>query len=57
LILLLSKPYHRFTAADIQPFAELMINAIFTHLEKTQSPEKLAENEFLMKGKRHHFTS
>ncbi|RKP10272.1 Cse1-domain-containing protein [Thamnocephalis sphaerospora] len=38
------------TAADVQPYTDSLLANLFTHLEKSQSPEKLAENEFLIKA-------
>ncbi|RKP23349.1 Cse1-domain-containing protein, partial [Syncephalis pseudoplumigaleata] len=38
------------TAEDIKPFADTLLAKLFAHLEKSQSPEKLAENEFIMKA-------
>ncbi|KAI8052879.1 GK18154 [Syncephalis plumigaleata] len=37
-------------ADDIKPFTDTLLTKLFAHLEKSQSPEKLAENEFLMKA-------
>ncbi|CAO1631615.1 unnamed protein product [Parajaminaea phylloscopi] len=39
-----------FTPADVQPFAESILLALFGKIEAGETPEKVAENEFLMKG-------
>ncbi|KAJ1997714.1 importin-alpha export receptor, partial [Coemansia thaxteri] len=38
-----------FGPADVQPLAEVMLGHIFCTLERADSPQKLAENEYLMK--------
>lgn len=39
----------RFTQADVQPFAENVLLALFANIEKGGTPEKIAENDYLMK--------
>jgi exportin-2 (importin alpha re-exporter) len=39
----------RFSSADVQPFAPRLLNALLTKIEAQQSPEKVAENDFLMR--------
>lgn len=39
----------RFTQADIRPFAENILMALFANIEKGGTPEKIAENDYLMK--------
>lgn len=39
----------RFSSADVQPFAPRLLNALLTKIEVQQSPEKTAENDFLMR--------
>lgn len=39
-----------FTPQDVQPFAEPALMALFSKIEAGSTPEKIAENEFLMKG-------
>ncbi|CAO1637229.1 unnamed protein product [Sympodiomycopsis kandeliae] len=39
-----------FTPQDVQPFAEQMLLALFGKIQAGSTPEKVAENEFLMKG-------
>ncbi|OXB34588.1 importin-alpha export receptor [Cryptococcus neoformans] len=38
-----------FTQADIRPFAENILMALFANIEKGGTPEKIAENDYLMK--------
>lgn len=38
-----------FTSADVRPFAENILMALFTNIEKGGTPEKIAENDYLMK--------
>ncbi|WRT64247.1 uncharacterized protein IL334_001178 [Kwoniella shivajii] len=38
-----------FTQADVRPFAENILMALFTTIEKGGTPEKIAENDYLMK--------
>lgn len=38
-----------FTPQDVQPFAENILMALFRNIERGQTPEKLAENDYLMK--------
>ncbi|KAJ1940532.1 importin-alpha export receptor, partial [Kickxella alabastrina] len=38
-----------FSPADVQPLAQPMLGHIFTALDSADSPQKLAENEYLMK--------
>lgn len=40
---------HLFSRADIEPFAKDLLEHLFKLVEKDSSPEKLQENEFLMK--------
>ncbi|CAO1617205.1 unnamed protein product [Jaminaea pallidilutea] len=39
-----------FTPSDVQPFAEPTLMALFTKIEAGGTPERVAENEFLIKG-------
>lgn len=39
-----------FTPQDVQPFAEQTLLALFGRIESGDTPERVAENEFLMKG-------
>jgi exportin-2 (importin alpha re-exporter) len=39
----------RFSSADVQPFALQLLNALLTKINVRQSPEKVAENDFLMR--------
>jgi exportin-2 (importin alpha re-exporter) len=39
----------RFTQADVRPFAENILMALFANIEKGGTPEKIAENDYLMK--------
>ena len=39
----------RFSSADVQPFALQLLNVLLTKIEKQQSPERAAENDFLMR--------
>lgn len=38
-----------FSNTDIQPYAESILMALFTNIEKGGTPEKIAENDYLMK--------
>ncbi|TYJ56359.1 hypothetical protein B9479_002907 [Cryptococcus floricola] len=38
-----------FTQADVRPFAENILMALFGNIEKGTTPEKVAENDYLMK--------
>lgn len=38
-----------FTSADVKPFAENVLMAVFTNIERGGTPEKIAENDYLMK--------
>ncbi|WVN85455.1 uncharacterized protein L203_100601 [Cryptococcus depauperatus CBS 7841] len=38
-----------FTQTDIKPFAESIIMALFNNIERGGTPEKIAENDYLMK--------
>lgn len=38
-----------FTPQDVQPFAENILMALFRNIERGTTPEKLAENDYLMK--------
>ncbi|WWC58466.1 uncharacterized protein I303_101008 [Kwoniella dejecticola CBS 10117] len=38
-----------FTQADVRPFAENILMALFANIEKGGTPEKIAENDYLMK--------
>ncbi|KAJ9111753.1 hypothetical protein QFC22_006412 [Naganishia vaughanmartiniae] len=38
-----------FTQADVRPFAESILMACFRNIESGQTPEKIAENDYLMK--------
>jgi len=38
-----------FTSADVQPFAESILMALFRNIQSGATPEKLAENDYLMK--------
>jgi exportin-2 (importin alpha re-exporter) len=39
----------RFSSADVQPFALQLLNALLAKIEAQQSPERVAENDFLMR--------
>ncbi|KAF7731911.1 importin-alpha export receptor [Apophysomyces ossiformis] len=39
-----------FTSADIKPYAETLLSELFRLIELGQSPEKLSENDYLMKA-------
>ena len=39
----------RFTQADVRPFAESILMACFRNIESGNTPEKIAENDYLMK--------
>ncbi|KAI9288300.1 putative importin-alpha export receptor [Umbelopsis sp. AD052] len=39
-----------FTQSDIQPYAETLLELLFKQIEKGQTPEKLAENDYLMRA-------
>jgi exportin-2 (importin alpha re-exporter) len=39
----------RFSSADVQPFALQLLNVLLTKIENQQSPERVAENDFLMR--------
>jgi hypothetical protein len=43
--------YHicRFSSADVQSFALQLLDVLLTKIEKQQSPERAAENDFLMR--------
>ena len=43
-----SRP-HRFTQADVHDFAADLLNAVLTKIEGAGTPEKVAENDHLMK--------
>lgn len=38
-----------FTSADVKPFAENILMAVFSNIERGGTPEKIAENDYLMK--------
>lgn len=38
-----------FTSSDVQPFAESILMALFKNIERGQTPEKVAENDYLIK--------
>ncbi|WVR05966.1 hypothetical protein IAU60_002994 [Kwoniella sp. DSM 27419] len=38
-----------FTQADVRPFAENILMALFANIERGGTPEKIAENDYLMK--------
>ncbi|KAK1926751.1 putative importin-alpha export receptor [Papiliotrema laurentii] len=38
-----------FTQADVRPFAENILMALFANIEKGGTPEKISENDYLMK--------
>jgi exportin-2 (importin alpha re-exporter) len=45
-------PFHcvyRFSSTDVQPFALQLLNALLSKIEAQQSPERVAENDFLMR--------
>ena len=48
-VAVLPKADARFTQADVQPFAENVLLALFANIEKGGTPEKIAENDYLMK--------
>ena len=39
----------RFSSADVQPFAAQLLNVILTKIGVQNSPERTAENDFLMR--------
>ena len=39
----------RFTSADVQPFAPQLLNVILAKIGVQNSPERTAENDFLMR--------
>lgn len=41
--------YARFTQTDVQPFSESILLAMFRNIESGGTPEKIAENDYLMK--------
>jgi hypothetical protein len=41
--------YFSFKPEDIQPFTAELIDTVLTKLESAGSPEKVAENDFMMK--------
>jgi hypothetical protein len=50
--LLLRYPYNRvcrFSSVDVQPFAPQLLNVILAKIAVQQSPERTAENDFLMR--------
>lgn len=49
LILILAVLTNRFTQADVRPYAENILMALFANIEKGGTPEKIAENDYLMK--------
>ncbi|PWN49609.1 Cse1-domain-containing protein [Violaceomyces palustris] len=38
-----------FSSSDVQPFSESILMALFRNIERGSTPEKLAENDYLMK--------
>jgi exportin-2 (importin alpha re-exporter) len=40
---------YRFSSVDVQPFALRLLNVLLIKIEKQQSPERAAENDFLMR--------
>ena len=43
-------PYrYRFSSTDVQPFALQLLNALLSKIQAPQSPERVAENDFLMR--------
>jgi hypothetical protein len=40
-----------FSQADVRPFAQDILMALFTNIERGQTPEKMAENDYLMRCK------
>jgi exportin-2 (importin alpha re-exporter) len=42
--------YCSFTSDDIKPYAETLLSQLFRLVELNQSPEKLSENDYLMKA-------
>ncbi|KAJ1758050.1 importin-alpha export receptor [Coemansia sp. RSA 1591] len=49
LLVLKQQGVLRLGASDVQPHAEAMLSHIFTALARADSPQKLAENDYLMK--------
>lgn len=49
LLALLFTHLYRFSSADVQPFALQLLNSLLSKIEAQQSPERVAENEFLMR--------
>lgn len=41
--------FHRFSQADVHEFAPALIDALLRKVEQGSSPEKVAENDYLMK--------
>lgn len=39
----------RFTETDVAPYAENILLALFANIERGGTPEKIAENDYLMK--------
>lgn len=39
----------RFNQADVRPYAENILMALFAKIEQGGTPEKIAENDYLMK--------
>lgn len=44
-----SKTTPLFTPADVRPFAEPILMALFNNIKSGQTPEKIAENDYLMR--------
>jgi exportin-2 (importin alpha re-exporter) len=41
--------HHSFNQADVRPFAESILMACFTQIQRGDTPQKIAENDHLMK--------
>lgn len=44
-----SRYLNRFSSTDVRPFAFQLLNALLSKIEAQQSPERVAENDFLMR--------
>ena len=44
-----SSPFDSFAQADIRPFAESLLVALFTTIERGQTPEEISKNDHLMR--------
>jgi len=51
ILLTETRQYYSFEPEDIQPFSAELIDTVLNKLESAGSPEKVAENDFMMKCK------